>query len=338
MLDTTSLALGFLGGAALVGLSAWLLSRWLQSRRPFISSTPGSVDQAFLAQQIASSTAAALDQSSRHFLELAKTELDGQFGREREALTGAVAPLRDSLSQVQGLVNKIEESRNQAYGSLGTELKSLMAATASLQHETTTLSSALKNPRATGRWGEVALRRLVELAGMTDHCDFQTQVSFPNMEERLRPDMIIYLPSGRVIPIDSKVSIEAYLNAVDPRPGQDSQSLFKKHSELVGQRLRELSGKDYAEKIQAIGRAPEFTVMFIPGDDFLAAALSVNPELFEEGASKKVMLASPTILLPMLRVVEAGWQQERFRENIEKLREEARTLYRSTGWTHRSPW
>ena len=202
-----------------------------------------------------------------------------------------------------------------------------MSATASLQQETTTLSSALRNPRLTGRWGEVTLRRLVELSGMTEHCDFSTQVTLPNMEERLRPDLIISLPSGRVIPVDSKVSVSAYIESEEATSDADFKALSEKHADQVKLRLRELASKDYADKLGGLGEAPEFTIMFIPGDDFLAAALTVDPDLFEEGASKRVFLASPTILLPLLRVVEVGWRQERFLKNVEQLRSEARILY-----------
>ena len=162
---------------------------------------------------------------------------------------------------------------------------------------------------------------------MTEHCDFETQVSLSSMEERLRPDLVIHLPSGRVIPVDSKVSISAYLEALESKTAGETQTLFEKHADQVRERLRDLASKEYLEKLRGLGEAPEFTIMFIPGDDFLAAALTVDPDLFEEGASKRVMLASPTILLPLLRVVEVGWRQERFLKNIEQLRDHAKILY-----------
>jgi DNA recombination protein RmuC len=338
MVDSTSLALGLLGGAAVVGFAGWIVSRWLQGRSvsqsstgdPYQSPQFAAIAQQALAQQTQQFVAIAqqgLAQNTDYFLQLVKTELDGQFSREREAVSGAVTPLKESLVQVQGLVRSIEQDRNQAYGSLDSSLKNLMGATASLQKETTTLSSALRNPKVYGRWGEVALRRLVELAGMTEHCDFDTQVSLVTIEERLRPDLVIYLPSGRVIPVDSKVSISAFLDAETAKTDDERQTFYEKHADQVRARLRELASKEYAEKLRELGKAPEFAIMFIPGDNFLEAALTVDPELFEEGASKNVMLASPTMLLPLLRVVEVGWRQERFLQNIERLRDEARVLY-----------
>lgn len=320
-IDTTSILLGLLGGAAIVGFVGWILTH-----RQRVGVSPASNDY-LLSQQIAASAQQAFNQSASQFLQIVKTELDGQFGREREAVSGAVNPLKDSLVQVQALVRSIEEDRNKAYGSLDSNLNNLMAATSSLKQETVTLSTALRNPRTQGRWGEVALRRLVELAGMTEHCDFETQVSLSNVEERLRPDLVVHLPSGRVIPVDSKVSISAYLEALEAKTAVETQALFQKHADQVRERLRDLASKEYSEKLRGLGEAPEFTVMFIPGDDFLAAALTVDPDLFEEGASKKVMLASPTILLPLLRVVEVGWRQERFLNNIEQLRDQAKVLY-----------
>lgn len=323
MLDSTSILVGLLGGAAAAGFAGWFVSRWLGDHHPVAVAGYDPTQ----AQQFASVAQQALNQNSAHFLQLVRTELDGQFGREREALTGAVAPLKDSLVQVQGLVRSIEEERNKAYGSLESNLKNLLSATASLQQETTTLSSTLRNPQARGRWGEVALRRLVELSGLTEHCDFDTQVTLDGIDERLRPDLVIRLPSGRVVPVDSKVSISAYLDAVEAKAPDERHASLKKHAAQVRARLNDLSGKEYAENLRGLGEAPEFAIMFIPGDDFLAAALAVDPDLFEDGAAKKVMLASPTILLPMLRVVEVGWRQERFLKNIEQLREEARVLY-----------
>lgn len=323
MLNTTSVLVGLLGGVAAAGFAGWLISRWLGLHHPPSSAGTDPIQ----AQLFASVAQQALAQNSGTFLQLVRTELDGQFGREREALSGAVAPLKDSLTQVQGLLRSIEEDRNKAYGSLESNLKNLFTAVGSLQQETTTLSSALRNPQARGRWGEVALRRLVELSGMTEHCDFDTQVTLSGIEERLRPDLVIHLPSGRVVPVDSKVSISAYLDAVEAKGPEERQAQLRKHAAQFRERLHDLSGKGYSENLRVLGDVPEFTVMFIPGDDFLAAALAVDPDLFEEGASKKVMLASPTILLPMLRVVEVGWRQERFLKNIEQLREEARVLY-----------
>lgn len=338
MLDPTSIALGLLGGAAIAGFLGWILSRWLQGR--VVSPSPGNdsyqyqqfaafAQQALVqqSQQFAATAQQTLAQNTNYFLQNIRAELEGQFGREREALTGAVLPLKNSLTEVQTLVRSVEEARNKAYGSLDSGLKNLVAATASLQHETTTLSSALRNPQTRGRWGEVALRRLVELAGMTEHCDFETQVSLSNLEDRLRPDLVVHLPSGRAIPVDSKVSISAYLEALEAGSEDEIQRLFEKHADQVRWRVKDLASKEYAEKLRILGATPEFTIMFIPGDDFLAAALKVDPDLFEESASKNVMLASPTTLLPLLRVVELGWRQERFFESVEHVRDEAKVLY-----------
>lgn len=339
MWDWGSFSVGWLIGALVAGVAVWLAGRVLfdwAANRSTSKTLVADPQSAVASQQIALVAQQALYQNSGAFLQMVRTELDGQFGREREALSGTVAPLKESLAQVQGLIRSIEEERNKAFGSLRTGLDSLGAQTASLQRETTTLASALRNPQTRGRWGEVALRRLVELAGMTEHADFETQVSLAGVEERLRPDLITYLPNERMIPVDSKVSIAAYLDALEATTPEQRQALFEKHADQVRTRLRELSSKEYAEGLRAVGKSPEFTIMFIPGDDFLAAALSADPDLFEDGASKNVMLASPTILLPLLRVVEVGWRQERFLENVEGLRDEARTLYdRLAGLTDR---
>jgi DNA recombination protein RmuC len=295
-------------------------------------------DEARLAQVLEGFSARALDENTRKLLSLAaqtlspvgiqlKTELDGQLGKQQESISGVVKPLEAALKEMQELVRAIETARNQAYGGLDKQLQLLMSNTDALRRETSSLSGALRNSQAKGRWGEVALKNLVELAGLTEHCDFDTQVSLGGMDERVRPDMVVRLPSGRVVPVDSKVSSAAFIRAVETTDDKDRESALDEHAASVMTRIKELSAKEYSEKLRELGNVPEFVVMFIPGDNLFAAALSKDPSLFDEAVKHDIMLASPTVLLPLLRVVEMGWRQERYLKNVEEVQDHARELH-----------
>jgi DNA recombination protein RmuC len=365
MLDATSLEIGLGIGAvvaASVGFLAWRLGRsssgaWEGSLRADLARAQAQLeerqkasdlqqaqfmafqaDEVRLAKEFEGLSARALDENTRKFLSLAaqsltpvgvqlKTQIDGQLGKHQESISGVVKPLETALKEMQELVRAVENARSTAYGSLDKQLEMLMSNTDSLRRETSSLSGALRNSQAKGHWGEVALKNLVELAGMTEHCDFDTQVSLGGMDERVRPDMVVKLPSNRVIPVDSKVSSAAFIRAIEATDDKARETALEEHADSVLARIKELSAKEYSDKLHELGRVPEFVIMFIPGDNLFAAALSKDPTLFEEAVKRNIMLASPTVLLPLLRVVEIGWRQERFLENIDLIRDHARELH-----------
>lgn len=348
--------------AAVVGTFAWRLGRssgvmWDSSVRTELAAAKAQLDErqrsldtlrgefnsfradeVRLAKEFESLSARALDENTRKFLHLAaetlspvgsqlKTQLDGQLGKHQESINGVVKPLEKALKDMQDLVHATEQVRGAALGGLDKQLQGLMGSTEALRQETNALATALRNPQTKGRWGEIALRQLVELSGMTEHSDFETQVSLGAVDERIRPDLIVRLPSKRVVPIDSKMSTADFLRALEARDDKERDAALDAHAVAVRARVKDLGSKEYSEKLSELGVTPEFVVMFIPGDNFFAAALARDPSLFEDAAKRHVMLASPTILLPLLRVVEIGWSQARLQENIDTVRDTARDLH-----------
>ena len=362
MVDLISLTIGLgVGGVAAVGASylAWRLGksaskeaeaqlqqqlvdtrarmeereRSLEAQRRLVEA-----DQERLSKEFANLSVRALDENAAKFLRLAaealapvkdqlKTQMDGQLGEHRESISGVVKPLETALKEMEGLVHALENARKQEYGGLDKHLQVLMTSTEALRRETNGLSGALRNSQAKGRWGEVALQNVVSLSGMTEHCDFDTQVSLSGMDDRVRPDMVVRLPGSRYIPVDSKLSSSAYLRAVEAPDDKSRDTALEDHAAQVRARVKELSAKDYSEKLRQLGSVPEFVVMFVPGDNLFAAALSKDPKLFDYATEQHVMLASPTVLLPLLRVVELVWRQEKVAENLRRIPEQARELY-----------
>jgi len=254
-----------------------------------------------------------------------RVQVGGSLETTKAEIATLLEPLNLMLDQYQGQLQKSERLRNEVYGGLQEQIKTLLATQQSAQREAARLANALQSPTVRGSWGENALKRCLELAGMSEFCDFETQETFFTDEgRRLRPDVVVHLPNHRVIAIDAKVPLAEYAAAANETEEPRKRELLQQHVKTLRRHIDSLSRREYQS---AIGDTLDFTVMFLPGEHFLSAGLITDPTLFEYAAEKKVVLASPTVLLPLLRAVAVGWKAERTEENAKKMHDAGVELF-----------
>jgi DNA recombination protein RmuC len=272
-----------------------------------------------------------LQSHSDTFLKLARETLSVQTERAKgdltareQAIDGLVAPIREALARAERQMQELDKSRSETHGSISKQLEALAASQHALSAETRNLVSALRRPEVRGQWGEITLRRLVELAGMVEHCDFVTQSHQATENGAIRPDMVIRLPDARDLVVDVKTPLDAYLEATEAATEAERRVALERHATIVAGRIRELASKAYWSQFE---RSPEFVILFIPGDQFLSAALAERPGLLDDALRQNIILATPTSLVALLKAVAYGWQQTALAANAAEIRSTASQLY-----------
>lgn len=273
----------------------------------------------------------SLKANSETFLRLAEQNLGAHqekakrdLGEREQAVENLVKPIREALQQSQRQISELEKARSEAYGSIRSHLETMQLSQKNLAQETQNLVKALRRPEVRGRWGEMTLKRLVEMSGMVEHCDFQEQVHTSSDDKVIRPDMIIHMPDKRDVVVDVKTPLDAYIDATEAKDDAQRDLGLKRHAQNLRKHIQELSKKSYWDQFP---QSPEFVILFVPGDQFLTAALNEDPDLVDNALSQKIVLATPTSFLALLKVVSHGWQQLALADNAEEIRKLAGDLY-----------
>jgi DNA recombination protein RmuC len=327
----------FAAGAAIAWLAARARVAGLEARREAEARSAAEklalVEEARerLAETFRALSAQALESNNASFLALARGQLErlheaarGEMTARQQAIGELVAPVREALGKVEAKIGEAERSRAEAHGGLAQHLQGLAEAHTRLTRETGNLAQALRSPTVRGRWGEIQLHRVVELAGMAEHCDFVRQETLRVNGGLRRPDLVVRLPGGRSIAVDSKAPLQHYLAAVEAGDEEARRPLLAEYARQVRRHLHQLASRGYWE---ALDGAPELVVLFLPGETFFCAALEQQPDLVERALDSRVLLASPTTLVALLKAVAYGWREERMAASAREVAELGRQLH-----------
>jgi len=321
---------GFAVGVALAGLTAALVTRSrvsraesaravAEARLASAESAASKIGETFqaLADTALRTSQGAFLEAAKGTLETVRAEISGDLAQRQTAVEGVVQPLATALEKLEVQVRELDRARLDAFGALRNELQRLA-------QETASLSNALRAPQTRGRWGEITLRRVAELAGMVKHCDFGEQETRQTEDGAIRPDMVVRLPGERTLAVDAKVPLTAYMEAASAPDDARRREALIRHGQQVLAHVKLLSGKQYWSQFQP---APEMVVLFLPGDQFFSGALEHNPTLIEDAVDRKVLLATPTTLISVLKGISYGWRQQQLAENAEMIRRVAAEFY-----------
>jgi DNA recombination protein RmuC len=316
----------------LLGAVAALLIAWWYARR---QGQATAEIEARLGGRFAELAGSALRDNSDMFLKLARESFAREQAgaqtslKEREAALGQmVEPIRKALEKTEQQLLSFERDRRDAFTSLRTQLEQLTLGQNALQRETRNLVGALRRPEVRGRWGELTLRRVVEVAGMSEHCDFTEQTTISTDAGSLRPDLIVRMPEGRDLVVDAKTPLDAYLDAIEAPSDEARAAALVRHAQQVEARVRELASKAYWNQFK---KSPEFAVLFLPGDQFLSAALAERPDLLENAMRQGIILATPSTLIALFKAVAYGWRQAVVAEHAAKILDLGQDLHRRLG-------
>jgi DNA recombination protein RmuC len=309
------LLLGLLIGAVLATAVLWPRLR-----------AHGQLSDTFkaLSQDALTGVIGQLSELNQAQLQTAKAHAEGELEKRQQAVEQLVAPLKEQLGRVDQQLVKLDQERHESRGRLEAQLRTLTETGEKLRTETGALVTALRKPNIRGQWGQMQLRNVVELAGMVRHCDFIEQASLPGDETTLRPDLIVRMPGGKQVLVDAKAPLQGVLDAYEARDEDERQRHLADHARLLRKHVRSLSDKAYWDQLEA---TPDFVVLFLPGEHLYGAALEADPSLIEDAMARRVLIATPTTLLAMLRAISYGWQQERVAESAQVISELGRELH-----------